>query len=181
MLLSVDIIRQVFREEIDSGLAEPALSKLDELRESVDRLLASTGNSPDEILIRQGFTDKAARRFAKAVGYAEAKGWDPAGAHFAYTDAVGDLGIINDEWGPSVGWFQVRSLRDPQSGNQADLWRIAFALLHPDYNARAAYVISKGGTDFSLWSTWKNETYKQFLDLDYELRTGHVNALRWNA
>lgn len=66
------------------------------------------------------------------------------------------------------------------SGNAADRWRIAFALRHPDFNATAARVISKDGTDFSLWSTFKNGTYKQFLDLDYELRTGHPNADRWD-
>lgn len=89
--------------------------------------------------------------------------------------------MINEIWGPSIGWFQIRSLRDPQSGNQADLWRIAFALRHPDYNATAARVISKGGTDFSLWSTFRNRTYEQFLGLDYELRTGHSQADKWSS
>jgi hypothetical protein len=134
----------------------------------------------DEVLIRAGFTDPEKRRVMKAIGYGESRGWAPEGPPFAYTDAVGDVGLINEAWGPSVGWFQVRSLRDHRSGNAADLWRIAFALRHPDYCASAAWVISKGGTDFTPWSVYKHGTYVQFLDLDYELRTGHPRAADWS-
>jgi hypothetical protein len=135
----------------------------------------------DEALIRAGFTDPQKRRIAKAVGYGESKGWAPDGPLFAYTDAVGDLGLVNVDWGPSVGWFQIRSLRDHRSGNAADLWRIAFALRHVDYNASAAFVISKGGTDWTPWSVFKSGNYLQHLDKDYELRTGHAQAANWGA
>lgn len=86
----------------------------------------------------------------------------------------------NPKWGPSVGWFQVRTLRDPNSGNAADKLRIAEKLRDPLYNAHAAFVISKGGTDFSFWSVFTHDTYKQFLDVDYDLKTGHARADDWD-
>lgn len=99
-----------------------------------------------------------------------------------YIDAVGDLGLVSDKWGPSLNFVQIRSLRDPMAWGLADRWRIAFALYHSvDFAAKAAFVISKEGTDFTPWSTFKNGTYEQYLGIgDFELRTGHQNAGRWN-
>lgn len=125
----------------------------------------------DEALTLAGFTDPAKRRLAKAIGYGESSG---------YTDAVGDLTLVNEKYGPSIGWFQVRSLRDPMAWSVTDRWRIASALRDPLYNAKAAFAISKGGTDWTPWSVYKNSTYVQFLGLDYELRTGHPRAAEWS-
>ena len=88
--------------------------------------------------------------------------------------------IVNPKWGTSIGWFQIRSLDDPTSGNEADRWRVASMLQDPLYNAQAAFAISKGGTDFSFWSVFTHETYKQYLDTDYELKTGHARADDWD-
>lgn len=74
----------------------------------------------------------------------------------------------------------MRALDDPNSGSAADKLRVASLLQDPEYNAHAAYVISKGGTDFSFWSVYTHETYKQYLDVDYELRTGHARADDWD-
>lgn len=88
--------------------------------------------------------------------------------------------VVNPKWGTSRGWFQVRILDDPMSGNAADRWRVGELLGDPLYNAKAAYAISKGGTDFSFWSVFTHETYKQFLDVDYDLKTGHARADDWD-
>lgn len=87
---------------------------------------------------------------------------------------------VNPKWGTSRGWFQVRILDDPMSGNVADRMRVGEKLADPVYNAQAAFAISKGGTDWTPWSVFNHETYKQFLDQDYQLRTGHARADDWD-
>lgn len=115
--------------------------------------------------------------------YAESKYTPPGGGgtEGAYLDAVGDLGVIDAKWGPSVSGFQIRTLRDPMSGNAADRYRNA-AKLHddPEYAAEAAYVISRQGTDWSLWSTFKSNAYLPYKGKDYELRRGHPRAADWS-
>lgn len=51
----------------------------------------------------------------------------------------------------------------------------------PVYNARAAFKISAGGTDFSKWTVYREGTYERFLGQDYELRTGHARADDWDV
>jgi hypothetical protein len=88
---------------------------------------------------------------------------------------------VNPKWGPSIGWFQIRSLRDPSSGNTADKLRVAELLRDAQYNAIAAFKISKGGTDFTPWSVFQHETYLQYLDQDYTLKTGHARSDDWDV
>lgn len=109
---------------------------------------------------------------ALGVSYAESAG---------YSDAVGDISLVTPIWGPSIGLFQVRSMRDPLSGSVADRYRFAWALRDPDFNARAAFVISKSGTDWSLWSTFTHGTYLARKGVNYTIRTGHENASKWSA
>jgi hypothetical protein len=87
----------------------------------------------------------------------------------------------NPKWGPSIGGAQIRSLRNPNSGNEADKLRVAHLLRDPVYNAKAMYAISKQGTDFTPWSVYNHGTYEQFLDVDYELKTGHSRADDWDV
>jgi hypothetical protein len=112
---------------------------------------------------------------ALAVAYLESGG---------FVDAVGDLDRMDKVWGPSVGLFQVRTLRNPLGFGEADRWRFAWALRHPLYAAVAAYHISDGGKDWSKWSVWRDRANNGFADRvgkDYRLRTGHRNADRWAA
>jgi lysozyme-like protein len=63
--------------------------------------------------------------------------------------ALGDLGLVDLTWGPSIGPWQIRSRHtDFGTGRLRDPTR----LTDPAFNARAAYVISNGGTDWSAWS-----------------------------
>lgn len=122
-----------------------------------------------------GFTG-AALDIALGVAYAESEG---------YSDAVGDLKQLEDpavsaKWGPSIGLFQIRSLRDPDAWGRDDKVRIAEKLRDPAFNAYAAYVISKQGTDWSKWTTFRTGSYKKFLSKDYEIRTGHPRAGEWS-
>lgn len=111
--------------------------------------------------------------------YAESEG---------YSDAVGDLAQLADpavsaKWGPSIGLFQIRSLRHPGDYPVAngDRLRVASALRDATYNAKAAYVISKSGTDFSKWTTYRTGSYKRMYGQDFPIRTGDKNAELWNV
>lgn len=118
-------------------------------------------------------------KIAQGVVFAESEG---------YTDAVGDLAQLADpkvseKWGPSIGLFQIRSLRHPEQYPVAngDRLRVAENLRDAVYNAKAAYVISKQGTDWSKWTTYRNDTYKEMYGKDFPLRTGHPQANLWNV
>lgn len=90
--------------------------------------------------------------------------------------------VVNTTWGTSRSLFQVRGLRPDYTGpmNAADKLRVVAKLGDPVYNAKAAYAISNGGTDFSKWSTFVHRTYEKFLDVDFELKTGHARAADWD-
>lgn len=102
-------------------------------------------------LIGAGFTPAAATTMT-AIAQAES----------TLNDAArGDLGIQTSVWGPSYGLFQVRTVKqDTGTGHDRDVnWLSA-----SDANqAKAAFDISKGGTDFTPWSTFTNGAYQKFL------------------
>jgi hypothetical protein len=75
-------------------------------------------------------------------------------------DAVGDVGIQTSVWGPSIGLWQIRSLKDKAgTGDPRDATR----LKDPAFNARSAFAISGGGTNFAPWTTFKTGAYKAHL------------------
>src|SRR5207244_1797916 len=85
-----------------------------------------------------------------------------AGAESGYrTDDVGDVGLEDAVWGPSVGLTQVRSLK-AEKGKGTD--RDELALYDPLHNLTAAYHISGGGAHFTPWSTYTSGAYRKFVD-----------------
>lgn len=94
-----------------------------------------------------------ARQIATAVAIAAAESnLNPA--------ARGDVGIQTRVWGPSIGLWQIRSLKaDTGTGRTRDARR----LTDPAFNARAMARISNYGSDWSPWSTYKNGAYKREL------------------
>lgn len=80
------------------------------------------------------------------------------------TGAQGDKQLANSKWGNSVGLFQIRSLRDPSKYSGADRFRDAAKLEDPIYNAKAAWAISKEGTDFTPWTTFNEGTYQKYMN-----------------
>ena len=75
--------------------------------------------------------------------------------------AVGDESLVTGTWGPSIGLFQVRTLRDQEgTGGPRDIQQLADAR----FNARAAFEISNGGTDFTPWSVYNHDRYVPFID-----------------
>jgi len=97
-----------------------------------------------------GFKSEALT-IAVAVALAESKG---------ATDAEGDVGIQTAVWGPSLGLWQVRSVK-AESGKGTS--RDATRLTDPAFNARSAYSISSGGTRFGPWSVYTSGAYRMHL------------------
>jgi hypothetical protein len=77
------------------------------------------------------------------------------------TDAVGDVGLQDGTWGPSIGLWQVRSIK---AENGRGTSRDATRLKDPTFNARSMRTISGDGANFNPWSTYKNGAYRTHLD-----------------
>ena len=76
------------------------------------------------------------------------------------TDAQGDVGIQTSKWGPSVGLWQIRSLKaESGTGRPRDATRLE----DPQFNARSMVSISSSGKSFNAWSTYKDGAYKTHL------------------
>lgn len=92
----------------------------------------------------------------RSVGFGPTQAADMVGIAIAEsglrTDAIGDVNLENATYGPSVGLFQVRTVK-AQYGSGATRDEKAL-LASPLTQAQAAYEISNGGKNFSPWSTW---------------------------
>jgi len=77
------------------------------------------------------------------------------------SNAKGDVSLQNEKWGPSVGLFQIRSLKDWKKYN--DPYRDASRLTDPKYNIEAAWKKSNEGTNFKPWSAYTNGAFAKHL------------------
>lgn len=98
--------------------------------------------------LNQGLT-AAQATVATAVALAESGG---------RPDAMGDVSLQNGTWGPSVGLWQVRSLKAQSGTGQA---RDASKLTDPSFNAASMLQISNRGTNWGAWTTYTNGAYRQ--------------------
>jgi LysM repeat protein len=99
-----------------------------------------------------GFTGQD-RVIGVAVVLAESGGW---------TDARGDVHLQDGKWGPSIGLFQIRSLKAERGTGRT---RDELANLDPATNARhARQVYLDAGGRWTPWSTFTSGSYRQFLD-----------------
>lgn len=89
---------------------------------------------------------------ATAVALAESGG-DPA--------SVGDQSLANSTWGPSVGLWQVRTLKSKTgTGDTRDIAALTGNIAA---QAKAAFSISNGGIDWQPWSVFNSGTYQTFM------------------
>ena len=102
-------------------------------------------------IARQGFSN-AALKTAYAVAMAESGG---------RSNAVGDVSLQDEKWGPSIGLFQIRSLKNWQKYN--DEYRDAKRLPNPDFNAAAAWKKSNQGSNWKPWSAYTNTAFLKHL------------------
>lgn len=112
------------------------------------------------ILQRAGFSGKALDT-AFAVAMAESGG---------RMDRPGDVNIQTKKWGPSLGMFQIRSLKHWQDYNSPQ--RDGKRLTNPDFNAQSAFTISKGGTNWKPWSTYNNGSFLKYIDDAHRAEAG---------
>jgi len=136
-----------------------------------------------DLLKAAGFSGETLA-IALGVSYVEADGPQATarfGKQCAYGDAVGDLSLVNEKWGPSLSLFQVRVLRHPEQFSYPDTLRVAEDVRHPKENAVAAFAISKKGTYWKPWSTFVSGSYLPHKGKDFEVVSGHPRANLWNV
>lgn len=90
---------------------------------------------------------------AVAVAFAESSG---------ITDRRGDVGIQNSTWGPSIGLWQIRSLKaEKGKGTTRDETHLS----EPAFNAKSAHAIwaAAGGSFNKDWSAYRSRAYLLYL------------------
>lgn len=107
--------------------------------------------SPGQLyaLARDAGLGPASAATAAAVALAESGG---------RSDAIGDVGLEDATWGPSVGPWQIRSLK-AQYGTGGP--RDASRLTDPVFNAHSMASISGAGKSFKPWTTYTSGAYKK--------------------
>jgi hypothetical protein len=101
-------------------------------------------------LRRAGFGENAANTMV-AIAMGESGGDDTN---------VGDVDLQGSYWGPSYGAFQVRTVKGlTGTGQTRDITWLAASL---ENQAKAAYEISGGGTDFTAWTVYNTGKYREF-------------------
>jgi hypothetical protein len=76
--------------------------------------------------------------------------------------AIGDVALENARWGPSVGLFQIRTLKaETGTGSDRDIQRL---LNNPAEQVKAAMNISGNGSNLRPWSTYTSGAYLQYLN-----------------
>ena len=103
--------------------------------------------------------NQANAQIASAISLCEAPvlGATPPRTNF---DAVGDLDLVNETWGPSIGAFQIRSVK-AQTGTGG--WRDIEQLVRPRFNARAAREIYRAWGNWKAWSTFTSGAYLAYM------------------
>jgi hypothetical protein len=113
-----------------------------------------TQRTPAELYrsLRNAGFGRAAAITMVAVGMGESGGNDTA---------IGDESLQDSTWGPSVGAWQVRTLKSQTgTGGTRDIVWLNGNL---DNEATASYQISSGGVDFTPWTVYKNGSYNNYL------------------
>ena len=130
---------------------EKAQEYINSIPDSYTGPVTSDKKSLIKTIAQQGFHDKALRT-AYAISIAESGG---------RSNAIGDVGLQDSKWGPSIGLFQIRSLKHWKEYN--DPYRDASRLPDPNYNAKAAWNKSSSGTSFKAWSTYTGGSFLKHL------------------
>lgn len=91
-----------------------------------------------------------------------------AGGESSYRPgAIGDGELQNEKWGPSVGFWQIRTLRNPEEWQGVDRNRNINLIGGPNNyqnNANMAFQVSDGGKNFKPWTVYTHGIYKRYLD-----------------
>jgi murein DD-endopeptidase MepM/ murein hydrolase activator NlpD len=124
---------------------------LDSIPQAYNGPVTTDKKSLMQTLASHGFSGKSLRT-AYAISIAESGG---------RSNAVGDVKLQDAKWGPSIGLFQIRSLKDWKKYN--DPFRDAKRLPDPGYNTQAALKKSHQGSNWKPWSTYTGGAYLKHL------------------
>jgi hypothetical protein len=113
-----------------------------------------------------GQLDPAAAAVATAVALAESGG---------RTDAEGDIGLQDGKWGPSIGLWQIRSLKAEYGKGQSV--RDGARLKDPQFNAFAMATISNHGKNFNPWTTYTSGAYKKRMPSTGDMTAGELDSM----
>jgi hypothetical protein len=103
-----------------------------------------------DLAYRAGWRGKDVN-IAVAIAMAESSG---------KTCAVGDTALQTSVWGPSIGLFQIRSLKQQSGTGKVRDQQVND---DPETNVRHAYAIWRESGGWRPWSTWLHGTYKHRL------------------
>ena len=137
-----DIKKQYSAQELSAfaGIADSYKGKPTSNKKDLIRMISSGGFRGDAL------------KTAYAISIAESGG---------RSNAKGDVHLQDAKWGPSVGLFQIRSLKNWKKYN--DPYRDASKLQDPSYNIEAAWSKSKQGTNFKPWTTYTGGSFIKHL------------------
>lgn len=110
-----------------------------------------------EMCREAGFGDQDSR-IASAVALCESTEV-VAGTTYADSEKIGDLSIQDEIYGPSVGLFQIRSLKS-QTGSGG--YRDEIALRNPRHNIKSAKQI-RITQGWEAWTRYRTGAYKAYL------------------
>lgn len=125
---------------------------------------------------------------ARIYQYAREAGLSPAAATIATAialgesggrpDAVGDVALQDSKWGPSIGLWQIRSVKaETGTGGTRDASR----LTDPAFNARSMVAISGSGKNWNPWTVYTKGIYQQFLGQVGDATANAGNGGGWTA
>jgi hypothetical protein len=103
----------------------------------------------------------ASATIATAIALAESSGDDAA---------VGDVDLQQGDWGPSVGVWQIRTLKSQTgTGKTRDIRRLQGNMTE---QARSMVEISRSGTDWTPWTVFTKGKYQNFMGQAQGASTG---------
>jgi hypothetical protein len=89
--------------------------------------------------------------------------------------ALGDRALENNTWGPSVGVWQIRTLKaETGSGHDRDISALTGNLRR---QAQAMANISSHGTNFTAWSTFNTGAYHKYVNQGNAAAVGGLATL----
>jgi hypothetical protein len=94
-----------------------------------------------------------------------------------YLDAVGDVSLVDQTWGPSLGSGQIRTKKAAKAGTA----RHVDFLRRPINQVEAMWELSAEGTNWRPWSVFTSGAFEQYLGLNPRMLTNYPTADRWTS
>lgn len=155
-LAAQDPVESVRQRDTESATPSDGVQGMEGFVPEASAGFESDGSAMSAIDVAKVYAQAGFRGDALVTMVAIARGesgWNPG--------ARGDTTITTGTWGPSIGLSQIRSL-NAQAGTGG--WRDPERLSDPLFNARAAYAISNGGTNFQPWTVYTHDIYQQYVE-----------------